>query len=131
MGKRRKKILIVEDEGLLATLIEEWLERSGYNVVDIAASAEEAIQYAEKYKPDLIMMDILLDGEMDGVSAVETIHQREYIPVIFCTACHDTETVLRANKTRHSGFIKKPISRGDLEVTVAAVLKDAQTFSWR
>ncbi len=121
--RRKKKILIVEDEGLLAITLEEWLKRSGYNVVDIAASAEEAIQSALKHKPDLIMMDILLDGEVDGVSAVEAIHQREHIPVLYLTACHDTATILRANKTKHSGFMQKPVSRGDLEITVAAVLK--------
>ena len=125
MGKKRKKILVVEDEGLLAMTIEEWLERLGYNVVDIATTAEEAIECAEKLKPDLIIMDVLLCEEMDGVSAVEAIHQREHIPVIFLTACHDTETIQRANKTRHSGFMQKPVTKGDLEVTVAAVLKQS------
>jgi len=106
--------------------IEEWLKRSGYNVVDIAVSAEEAIKFTEKHKPDLILMDIMLDGKIDGVSAVEAIHKKEHIPIIYCTAFHDAETVQRANKTKHSGFLKKPVSKGDLEVTVTAVLKQAQ-----
>ena len=106
--------------------IEEWLKRFGYNVVDIAVSAEEAIQCAKKLKPDLIMMDIMLEGKVDGVSAVEAIHQREYIPVIFLTACHNTETIQKANKTKHSGFMQKPVNKDDLELTVAAVLKQGQ-----
>lgn len=113
--------MIVEDEGLLAMTIEEWLESYGYEVVDIAATAEKAIQFAEKLKPDLILMDIKLKGQADGVSAVEAIHQREHIPVLYLTACHDTETVQRANNTRHSGFMQKPVSKYDLEMTVAAV----------
>lgn len=121
--KKKKKILIVEDEGLLAMIIEEWLESYGYEVLDIAATAQVAIECARELNPDLILMDILLDGEMDGVSAVEAIHQRGHIPVLYLTACHDTETIQRANKTKHRGFMKKPINKGDLKITVAAVFR--------
>lgn len=120
---RKKKILIVEDESLLAMSIEEKLKRSGYKVIDIVSTGEEAVEKASRTSPDLIIMDIMLEGKIDGISAVETIHQREHVPVLYLTACHDTETIQRANKTKHSGFMQKPVSRDDLEITVAAILK--------
>ena len=119
---KKKRILIVEDERLIAISIKECLMIDGYEVVDIASNAEKAIEFAEKLKPDLIIMDIVLAGEMDGISAVEAIHQREYIPVIYLTAYHDIETTQRANKTKHSGYMQKPVRKEDLDITVAAVL---------
>jgi CheY-like chemotaxis protein len=117
------RILIVEDEGLLTISIDRWLKSFGYDIQDIVTSAQDAIKSAEKQKPDLILMDILLQGEMDGIMAVEAIHKREYVPVIYLTACHDIETIQRANKTKHSGYMQKPVSKDDLELTVAAILK--------
>jgi CheY-like chemotaxis protein len=121
MGNK-KRILIVEDERLLAVTLEERLERLGYDVLGRAASGEKAVEYAEKFEPDLIIMDIALEGEMDGITAVEEIHKKNEIPVVYLTASSDTPMMLRANRTKHSGYLKKPVRKDDLENTINAIL---------
>jgi DNA-binding NtrC family response regulator len=114
----KKKILVVEDEGLLAMTIEEWLESFGYDVVDIASSAKEAIKSTKKHKPDLIIVDVFLDGEMDGIEAVAHINKHHNIPVIYITGNTDLDTYYRARKTVHYGYHEKPLSKVRLKKTV-------------
>jgi len=110
--KRRKKtILIVEDDPVIATLIGFMLNDPDYLVVGSAATAEEAIDAAQKQKPDLILMDIHLKGQMDGIETARTLWWDYHIPVIFITADADDVTFQRAMKTSPLGFIKKPLSR--------------------
>ena len=83
------KILITEDEGIVALDLQSTLEGMGYSVVAVASFGEEAIEKAEKTQPDLVLMDIMLAGDMDGVTAAEQIHDQLHIPVIFLTAYAD------------------------------------------
>lgn len=122
MGEK-KRILIVEDQALLAAIIEEQLEKVGYEVMGVVSSGEKAIEQAIEDKPDLIIMDIILKGEIDGITAVEEIHRDSPIPVIYMTASSDIETIQRANNTKHKGYLKKPVNKDDLEITIAAVLR--------
>jgi CheY-like chemotaxis protein len=84
------------------------LEKNGFNVVRICATGEEAIQKATELKPDLILMDIVLQGEIDGIEAAKIIYGKHKIPIVFCTANCDTQFTLRMNLIEHEGIISKP-----------------------
>lgn len=118
-----KRILVVEDERVVAEATRELLSGLGYDVIDILVNAEDAVAVAIRERPDLIIMDIKLNGDMDGIEAVEKIHEAVYLPVVYLTAYSEPATIERANRTRHSGFIKKPVMDEDLEITVSAVLR--------
>jgi len=118
-----KRILIVEDERVVAEATSEFLSVLGYDVIGTPQEGEKAVDMALQSPPDLIIMDIRLKGETDGIEAVEKIHDVMYVPVVYLTAYSEPATIERANRTRHSGFIKKPVMEEDLEITVAAVLR--------
>jgi len=108
---RVPKILVVEDEFMVAFNIKEDLVRSGYQVPAIAASGEEAIRRAIEVQPDLILMDITLDGPMDGIEAAAEIMKIRPVPVVYLTAHFDAETVTQAKKIGAFGFLPKPCGR--------------------
>ena len=124
MGKK-KKILIVEDEVLTAMALKQQLETAGYEIIGTPSTGEDAVRLAENDKPDLILMDILLKGPMDGISASEEILGSSSVPVVYLTASSDPATAQRANRTGHSGYLKKHVDAGDLKITVAAVIKNS------
>src|SRR4030042_3968367 len=93
-------ILVVENERITANDIKKSLEKAGYYVPAIVSTGEDAIKFSEKYKPDLVLMDIKLNGKMDGIEAAETIGSKFAIPVIYLTSYSDDNTVERA-KTTH------------------------------
>jgi two-component system, response regulator PdtaR len=101
------KILVVEDERITAEDIKAGLEFDGYQVPVICSSGEDAVQKAGKIQPDLVLMDIRLEGEMDGIEAACEIRRLYDIPVIYLTAYSDEKTVERAKKTEPSGFLVK------------------------
>ncbi|MEG3223943.1 MAG: histidine kinase [Methanobacteriales archaeon Met13] len=101
------RILVVEDERITGEDIKRGLKKAGYDVPAIVASGEDAVQKAEKFQPDLVIMDIKLDGEMDGIEAAEKIKSKLDIPVIYLTAYSDETTLQRAKVTQPSGFILK------------------------
>ena len=92
----KAKILIVEDEAIIAMEIENQLQGLGYEVTSIVDTGEKAIKKAEEDKPDLMLMDIRIKGEMDGIEAAEEIRNRFGIPVVFSTAYLDEERIERA-----------------------------------
>ena len=108
------RILIVEDEPLIALDTKKTLEDMEFQVTALAHSAEEAIHSVEKDTPDLILMDILLGGEVDGIETVRTIHSRYDIPVIYMTANADADIVKRARETAPYGYLNKPFTERDL-----------------
>ncbi|MEH2241579.1 response regulator [Nostoc sp.] len=116
------RVLVVEDEYILALNLQENLESLGYIVVDIADSAEAAIEKATKLRPNLILMDIRLRGEMDGIQASEQIWHHLQIPVIYVTGHSDKRTVERATLTSPFGYILKPIKEQELYVTIQTAL---------
>lgn len=117
-----EKILVVEDEAVVARDLEQTLTRLGYNVVGVAQFAAEAVGKAAESHPDLVLMDISLQGDKDGVQAAEVIGQRFGTPVVFLTAHTDKATVARAQAAKPSGYIVKPFQRDKLHETIAAAL---------
>jgi PAS domain S-box-containing protein len=103
-----KKVLIVEDDALISNFIQIKLEEMGYSVPSKARTGIQAIEMAQLHEPDLILMDVKLEGEMDGIQAVEEITRNLDIPVIFLTASSDEYTIKRLMKTEPHGFIIKP-----------------------
>lgn len=117
-----EKILIVEDESIVALDLRYRLDNLGYEVSDIVASGEEAIEKTADLAPDLILMDIRLAGKMDGVEAAAQIRDRWGIPVIYITAYADEETVKRAKVTHPLGYLVKPFDDRDLHTTIEIAL---------
>lgn len=116
------KILIVEDEKIVAKDIENCLKRFGYTVAAVASSGPEAIEKAAATRPDLVLMDILLKGEMDGVRAAEQIRTLFNIPIVYLTAYADDRTLQRAKTTEPYGYIIKPFEERELHFTVEIAL---------
>jgi len=118
----KKKILIAEDENIIAMDIQYILQNLGYKVSDIVSTGEESIDRASKKQPDLILMDIKLKGDIDGVSAAEQIFSRFNIPVVYLTACGDEKTMNRVRNSGHFGFISKPFEERELQAVIKNTL---------
>jgi PAS domain S-box-containing protein len=116
------KVLVVEDEGIEALDIQQRLIRLGYCVPVIALSGEEALQKVEETGPDLVLMDIMLHGALDGVEAAAVIQARFDIPVIYLTAYADEDTLQRAKTTVPYGYIVKPFQERELQITIEMAL---------
>lgn len=111
---KKKQILVVEDERIVATDIKMSVQRLGYAVCGIAFSGEEAIKKTEEMHPDLVLMDIVLEGEMDGIEAASAIRTRFDIPIVYLTAYADEKTLERAKITEPFGYIIKPFEDREL-----------------
>lgn len=118
-----KKVMIVEDEGIVSIDIRNILSRLGYTVSGVAFSGEEAIDIIQKSGPDLILMDIGLKGDIDGIEAAKKIKEDHKIPVIFLTGFADENTLLRAKGADPAGYIIKPINEEELEAALIEALK--------
>lgn len=116
------KILVVEDEVIVAEDIGFRLKKLGYIVTATVASGEEAIEKVAENRPDLVLMDIVLKGDMDGVTAAEKIRNRVDIPTVFLTAYADDQTLQRAKLTNPFGYIIKPFQQNDLRVAIEIAL---------
>lgn len=112
------KILIVEDEILVATDIEESLEALGYTVQGVVDTGLKAIEAVEKHLPDLVLMDINLKGDMTGIEAAKTITQKHDVPIIYLTANADLDTVNKAKVALPYGYIIKPFTDKDLQTNI-------------
>ncbi|MFW6122015.1 MAG: PAS domain S-box protein [Petrotogales bacterium] len=117
-----KQILVVEDELVVAKDIQNRLESLGYSVPAMVSSGEEAVRKAAEIRPDLVLMDIKLEGDMDGVEAAEKIWQSLNIPVIYLTAYGDDQTLQRAKLTEPFGYILKPFETRELHSNIAMTL---------
>lgn len=116
------KILVVEDEIIVAEDIGFRLKKLGYIVTATVASGEEAIEKVTENQPDLVLMDIVLKGDMDGVTAAEKIRSKVDIPTVFLTAYADDKTLQRAKLTNPFGYIIKPFQQNDLRVAIEIAL---------
>lgn len=120
------RILIVEDEVIIASDIKQALEKFGYNIIDIARTGESAIQIVKESNPDLVLVDIMLEGSFDGINITDTI-QREYsIPVIYVTAYSNQKTIDEAKLTAPYGYITKPFEDNELYSSVEMALYKSQ-----
>ena len=121
LNTQNTKILIVEDENIIALDIRSMLEDLGYMVSDIVSSGEESIQKASKTKPDLVLMDIKLKGRIDGVSAGQEIYKQFQIPIVYLTAYSDPATIKRINKGKNGDLsivINKPFDENELQTVI-------------
>ena len=117
-----KRILIVEDEGLVAMTLEETLRRIGYSVVGIAMTGEEAIAMTGEKYPQVILMDIHLQGELDGIEAAKKIKGLYGTPIIFLTAYSDDETIRRVVLAEAHSYLVKPINTRELFASIESAL---------
>ncbi len=120
MGKA--KLLIVEDEQIIALGLRKSLEKLGYDVVGIANSGEDAVRAALEKTPDLVLMDIILAGPMDGIEAARRIQADVDVPFIYLTANADPATVERARDTMPSGYLNKPVNERDLLTNIDSAI---------
>lgn len=116
------RILVVEDDEIIANLIAVMLEKKGYNIIGKIASGEESIIKAAELEPDLILMDISLAGVMDGVTAARFIFQLFQYPIVFLTALCDDQLLERAKSAQPLGYILKPFTDRDLTSNVELAL---------
>lgn len=125
-NRTQGRLLIVEDEGIVAADLELSLSRMGHEVVGIAETGQQAIEMTEKFLPDLVLMDIGLQLAQDGTTAANTIRERWQIPVIFVTANSDDETIRRARAAGPYAFLTKPIRTDELKATIEVTLHQHQ-----
>lgn len=116
------KILIVEDERLLAFGLKKFLENLGHEITEILGEGEAVSESIEKEMPDAVLMDIRLEGKIDGIHAVEAMKSKWNIPVVYMTAHTDEETVSRARKTNPHSFLEKPIDDFKLKEVLKSLL---------
>jgi two-component system, LytTR family, response regulator LytT len=116
MGK--VKVVVVEDESIVAKDIQNSLKNMGYGVPAVVSSGEKAIEAVHKFRPDLVLMDIMLKGEMSGIEAAKIIKDRFDIPVIFLTAYADEDTLDKAKPSVPYGYVIKPFKEKELETTI-------------
>ena len=121
------RMLVVEDESIVAQDIRGRLEALGYQVVGVAYSAEDAITKAAELYPDLVLMDIKLKGSMDGIEAAGAIRAQNDIPAVFLTAYTDDDTLRRARMTEPFGYLVKPFQDRELHATIEIALYKHRT----
>lgn len=117
-----KNIMVVEDENIIALDIKNRLKKLGYNIKAVVPSGEEAIKLAGIMKPDLVLMDIILRGNLDGVKTAEIITRENHIPIIFLTSFSDHDTLQQANKISHSGYLIKPFNERELKLKIDEII---------
>ncbi len=122
----KDKILIVEDERIIACDIKCCLENSGYIVPAVIAYGEKAITQVEELQPDLVLMDMVLKGDMNGIKAAEIIMNTFNIPVVFLTAHSDESTIKKAKATQPFGYVLKPFEETQLITTIEIALSKHQ-----
>jgi two-component system response regulator LytT len=115
-------ILITEDESIVAKDIQMSLKKLGYNVIGICNNGDDSIHTAEEHRPDIVLMDIMLKGEMSGIEAADQIRKKLNIPIIFLTAYADESTLSKAKITEPYGYIIKPFKEIDLRTTIEMAL---------
>ena len=120
--KKNGKILVVEDEKILAIGLKRKLEIMGYTVTGTATSGSEAIEKAGKELPDLVLMDIVLKGDMDGIDTAQQIINLYNIPIIYLTAYADEEILKRAMVTEPYGYLTKPFKETELKANIEMAL---------
>lgn len=117
------RILVVEDQAIIAFDLKRRLERMGYEVIGIADSGKDALALALEGQPDLILMDIIIYGPLDGIETAQSILKQRDIPIVFLTAHSDPQTLERAKTLAPYGYIVKPFEERDLNTTVDLALR--------
>ncbi|NBD15032.1 MAG: response regulator [Cyanobacteria bacterium] len=121
------KILIVEDEAVVSLDVSRRLEKMGYEVMGRIASGEEALELIEKERPDLVLMDINLQGEMDGIETATKLYKEYNLPVIYLTAYAGESTLERAKESKPYGYILKPFKERELHAAIEIAISRHKT----
>ena len=117
------QVLVVEDEAIVSMDLRYKLEAMGYSVPAAVSSGEEAVEAASQLHPDVVLMDIGLSGEMDGIDAAAQIRDQFDVPVVYVTAYIDKATLERAQTTEPSGYIIKPFDDAKLQATIEMAIQ--------
>ncbi len=117
-----QRILVVEDQNIIAMDLQSRLVSLGYAVVGIASRGEDAIEFCRDLNPDLVLMDIRLKGRLDGIQAAEKIRAQADLPIIYLTAHSDEQTLQRARQTEPYGYLLKPFEDRELHLTIEIAL---------
>jgi len=120
------KILIVEDEAVVSLDIARRLEKMGYEVLARVASGEEALALVKETPPDLVLMDINLQGELDGIQTATTLYKEHNLPVIYLTAYAGESTLERAKESKPYGYILKPFKERELHAAIEIAISRHQ-----
>jgi two-component system, response regulator PdtaR len=116
------RVLLVEDEVMVAMCIVDELERAGYVLLPQATTGAEAVEIAAAYRPDVILMDIHLSGEMDGIQAARKIQAQASPAIIFMTGYTDTETVRQVREVKPAGYLEKPVRFANIDAAIQAAV---------
>lgn len=118
----KKKILIVEDEAIVAKDISVCLSRLGYEVMQSIPSGEETLEFLKTNQPDLILLDIMLSGKLSGIDVAKVVKEKHDIPIVFLTAYADEKTVSKAKIAEPYGYVIKPFKELDLRTSIEMAL---------
>ncbi len=118
----RTKVLIAEDDAIVALDLQGMVMRLGFDVVSIAENGQTAIAAARRFQPDVILLDMVLSGAMDGIEVAREVHRHLDIPIVFCVASPDLATLSRAKDISYAGYLLKPINPDSLATTLDTVL---------
>ena len=116
------RLIIADDEVIISTQLEEFLVTKGFDIAGIATSGVQAVEMARELKPDLMLMDIVMPGELDGIAAAAKINRELKIPVIFLTAYADEEMIQRAKPIGPFGYVLKPIQEQQILAAIEIAL---------
>jgi two-component sensor histidine kinase len=116
------KILVVDDEAYIATMLEEYLTSMGYDVVGKASSGQKSVEMSRKLRPELVLMDIVMPGMLDGIDASQIIKKELDIPIVFLTAYADDKFIERAKNIEPLGYIVKPFQKRELKAVIEVAL---------
>lgn len=119
----KTKILVVEDERIVALNLKQRLERLGYDVSDLAVNADQALCAVKDHTPDIVLMDIHIEGDVDGIDTAKLINRERPLPVIYLTAYSEEPTLERARSTMPYGYLLKPFSEKELHATIQMALE--------
>ncbi len=125
----KKKVMVVEDSFIVAHHLKATLENEGYQVVKSCGSGEEAVEAAPEYAPDIILMDIMLQGEMDGIQTAARINEFMDVPVVYITALSDRNTIHKAKLTEPYGYLNKPFEDSEIFTVLEMALYKHQIQS--
>ncbi len=122
-SNQKGSVLIVEDDMLLSMVEERLIKKLGYDVIGKVDNGSEAVEKAEELNPDIIVMDISLKGEMDGIETMEMIREQSSVPVIYLSGSGDRYFYERAKKTGFTDFLTKPVTGSDLEAPLNSAIE--------
>jgi CheY-like chemotaxis protein len=125
---KNARILVVEDENIIALDIQNILEDLGFLIAGIVDTGEESVRLASSTLPDLVIMDIKLKGQMDGIQAAELIYKKLRIPIIYVTAYGDFGTIQKLGNSAAFGFISKPFEEEEIRKSIHTVLSRFQKY---